>query len=116
MDWGDPSLYDLVISLEHIGIEQACDLVTSLVEQGDFEFLPERQAAMNDLALASRVRAALALNPFTSNLEVEVVASDGSVSVTGDLVEQVEEVEQVARAVPGVTGLRVDEPAPADRP
>ena len=116
MDWGDPSLYDLVISLEHIGIEQACDLVTSLVEQGDFEFLPERQAAMNDLALASRVRAALALNPFTSNLEVEVVASDRSVSVTGDLVEQVEEVEQVARAVPGVTGLRVDEPAPADRP
>lgn len=115
VDWGDPSLYDLVINLEHIGIEQACDLVASLVEQGDFEFSPERQAAMNDLALASRVRAALALNPFTSNLEVEAVARDGSVSVRGDLVEQVEEVERVARAVPGVTGLTVDEPAPADR-
>ena len=69
---------------------------------------------MNDLALASRVRAALALNPFTSNLEVEVAARDGSVSVRGDLVEQVEEVERVARAVPGVTEITVEEPASVD--
>jgi cytidylate kinase len=114
VDWGDSSLYDLVISLEHIAIEQACDLVTLLVERSDFEFTPERQAAMNDLALASRVRAELAKNPFTSNLEVEVEATNGSVSIRGDLVEQAEEVQQVARAVPGVTEITVEEPVSVD--
>jgi osmotically-inducible protein OsmY len=68
---------------------------------------------MNDLALASRVRAELALNPFTSNLEVEVTAKSGSVSVRGDLFEQLEEVQRVAGAVPGVTAVAVEDLAPA---
>ncbi|MBI4875147.1 MAG: cytidylate kinase-like family protein [Acidobacteria bacterium] len=110
VDWGDPSLYDLVVNLEHIGIEQACDMVASAVKHSDFELTPERQAAMNDLALASRVRAALASSPFTSNLEVEVEARDGAVRIRGDVAEEEEDVEQVVRAVPGVTGLTVAEP------
>lgn len=115
VDWGDPSLYHLVINLEDISIDQTCLVVISMLEQrGGFEFSPECQAAMNDLALASRVRAELALNPFTSNLEVEVVASGGSVSIRGELFEQLEEVQRVVCAVPGVMGLAIDEPAPAD--
>jgi hypothetical protein len=71
VDWGDPALYDLLINLEHIGIERACGFVVSIIELGGFEFSPERQAAMNDLALASRVRAALAQDPYTLNLALE---------------------------------------------
>jgi hypothetical protein len=111
VDWGNPALYDLVINLEAITIEQACLMVASLVEQGGFEWTPERQAVMNDLALASRVRAELAVNPFTSNLEVDVRACGGAVSVRGDLYEESEDVQRVALAVPGVTGLSVEVPA-----
>jgi hypothetical protein len=113
IDWGDPAHYHLVINLEEITIGQACLLVISLLEQGGFELTPERQTVVNDLALASRVRAELAVNPFTSNLEVVVKASGGSVSVRGDLFEQSEEVQRVALAVPGVTELTVEELAPA---
>jgi len=113
VDWGDPALYDLLINLERISIEQACRMVIATIGQPEFEFTAERQAEMNDLALASRVRADLALNPFTSNLEVDVEARGGAVRVTGSLFDQVEHVEQVAGAVAGVSKLTVEDLAPA---
>jgi cytidylate kinase len=113
VDWGDPALYDLVINLERISIEQACALVISLTEQPEFEFSPEYQAEMNDLVLASRVRAELALNPFTSNLEVDVKASGGEVLVRGSLYEEVEPVERVVGSICGVTRLTVEDLVPA---
>jgi len=113
VDWEDPSLYDLVINLEHIDIEQACRLVTGMTREAYFQFSPQHQAAMNDLALASRVRADLARDPFTSNLEVEVEAHGGSVTIRGSLDDQSEEVERVAKAAAGVTALVIQEPAVA---
>ncbi len=112
VDWGDPALYDLVVNLERISIEQACSVVISMIEQPEFEFSAERQAEMDDLALASRVRAALALDPFTSNLEVDVEAGRGVVLIRGSLFEQIEQVERVAGAIPGVTRLAVQDLAP----
>ena len=113
VDWGDPALYDLVINLERIGTEQACSLVTSMIGRPEFEFSPERQAEMNDLALASRARAELAMNPFTSNLEVDVEARGGAVVIRGSLFEQVEQVERVVAAISAVTRLTVEDLAPA---
>jgi hypothetical protein len=113
VDWGDPALYDLVINLEHIGMEQACSPIISMIEWPEFEFSPERQAEMDDLALASRVRAELALNPFTPNPEVDVGASGGAVSIRGSLFEQVEQVERVVNAISGGARLTVEDLAPA---
>lgn len=114
VDWEDPCLYDLVINLEHISIDEACRLVTGMTKEAAFEFSPESQRALNDVALASRVRAELALNPFTANLEVEVHATSGSIWIKGSLFEQREDVERVVQGVPGVTGITVEEPALAD--
>jgi osmotically-inducible protein OsmY len=65
---------------------------------------------MNDLALASRVRASLLVAPATTGIEVEVVARGGSVSIRGRLanVQLVKNVERVARQVPGVDALDLD--------
>lgn len=112
VDWGDPALYDLVINLERITIDQACSLVISMIDRPEFEFSRDRENSMKDLALAARVRAELALNPFTSNLEVDVEASGGVVSIRGSLFEQVEAVKRVAGAVPRVVGLTVEDLAP----
>jgi len=113
VDWGDPAIYDLVINLERISLEQACAAVISVIERPEFEFTPEREAEMNDLAFASRVRAELALNPFTSNLEIDVEAHGGDVLVRGSLFNEVQPVEQVARTIPGVTRLWVEDLAAA---
>jgi len=114
LDWGDPSLYDLVINLEHVEMEQACRIVVSMLEDGAFAFTPECQATMNDLATSSRVRAALALDPYTLNLEVEVECRGGRIWVRGDsLDDESAAIRRVAAGVPGVTDVMLEEAAPA---
>jgi cytidylate kinase len=111
VDWGDPSLYDLVINLEYMNIAQACNLISSITLERCFEFTPECQQVMDDMALAARVRATLAIDPATSDLEVEAVAVRGRVAIKGkvSVVDQVAEVRRVAAAVPGVKIVDLEE-------
>ncbi len=111
VDWGDPQLYDLVVNLEHIDIQGACHMVAHYIRgQKCFEFGPECQASMNNLALATRVKAKLALHPPTSDLEVEVVAEGTKVWIRGRLnrADQLEEVPRIVKAVPGVSDVNLD--------
>lgn len=111
VDWGDPSLYDIVLNLEHISIEEACNILVATVRERCFTLTPQCQARMNDLAIASRVRANLALNPPTSGLEVEVTATEGRVRIRGRLagLEQLEEVRRVATDARGVVEVNLQE-------
>jgi cytidylate kinase len=117
VDWGDASLYDLVLNLEHITIEDACSIIASVVNERCFEFTPECQQRMDDLALGSRVRANLAIDSATSDLEVEVVSHSGAVSVRGQVgtIAQIEEVRRVASGTPGVASLDLTYLAPPIR-
>jgi cytidylate kinase len=117
VDWGDPSLYDLVLNLEYVTIEEACRMISSLVIERRFEFTPECQQKMEDLALGSRVRADLAINPSTSDLELEVVAHQGAIAIKGKVptIGQIDEVKRVATTTPGVESLNIDELAPPIR-
>lgn len=117
VDWGDPALYDVVVNLEYIDIDQACEMISTVVQGRCFEFTPECQASMNNLALASRVKANLALDPATEDLEVKVVAADGRVRIKGKLssLEQTPEVRRVVERIPGVTEVNLDDLSPGIR-
>ena len=116
VDWEDPSLYDLVINLQHISVEQACRLVVGMIREGGFKFPAKQEALMNDFILASRVRAALAKDALTSNLEVEVESRAGEITIKGELCEQNEEVQRVAATVPGVLTVNLREPVRESEP
>lgn len=111
VDWGDPENYDITLNLEFMSIQEACKTVSTLARQRCFEFTPCCQAAMDDLALASRVRAALALDDATSHLEVQVTAKTGSLYLHGAAsnMRDVEEVKRIASSIPGVIVVNVDE-------
>ena len=112
VDWGDPALYDIVVNLEQMDVEDAGDTIAHLVRrQACFEYDANCQARMEDLAVASRVRADLALNSSTEHLEFEVTARNGAIAIRGRLSDTglVEEVERVASGVAGVTDIRLDE-------
>jgi cytidylate kinase len=83
VDWRDPSLYDLVINLDAIQIETACELVLCTLDQTDFKQSPDSQALIEDFLLASQVKAELATNQRTKGLELEVSAGQGSITITG---------------------------------
>jgi len=110
MDWGDPANYDIVLNLESMDMSSACETVSALARQRCFEFTPACQAAMDDLALASRVRAELAMDNATSHLEVEVEARKGDVRVVGPFTtSEANDVQRIAAAVAGVAALHLDE-------
>ncbi len=118
VNWEDPALYDMVLNLENISIEEACEVLAVVVRrQRCFQFTEECQASMDNLALASRIRANLAINPPTSHLEVEVTASQGSVRIKGKVtsLDELDEVKRVTLLVPGVIAVNLDELVPATR-
>jgi len=110
VDWGDPALYDIVLNLEHVEMDEACSVICALARERCFEITPKCKQKLENMVLASRVRASLAIHPSTSDLEVEVSASDGVVAIHGKLptVNRLKEVESVASAVPGVTSVQLD--------
>jgi cytidylate kinase len=117
VDWRDPSLYDLVVNVDAITMENACEMIVCALNQPGFQESPESQAILEDFLLASRVKAALASHERTKGLELEVKAARGIIEITGsfqtggifssgkhrirnDLVE-------VARQVEGIKEVRI---------
>jgi cytidylate kinase len=108
VNWEDPALYDLVVNLDSMDVPEACEIVaTAARQQKCFQFVGPCQEQMQDLAVGSRVRANLAINPATSHLEFEVTSRQGRVSVRGRISppQTLEEVKRVALAVSGVVEL-----------
>jgi cytidylate kinase len=108
VDWLDPTLYDLCINLRTMGLEDAEDLVIRTARSAPFQPTEESRAAMGDLVLASRVRAALAADDRTAGAEeMEVRASGGTIFLRGRLrpASLVDEVLEVVENVEGVAGV-----------
>ena len=57
-DWWDATLYDLVIHLKTITVDNAVDLLSNMVKLPEFQTTPESQDAINNLAEAARMEAA----------------------------------------------------------
>ena len=110
IDWGDPAYYDVVINLERVDLQEACETIASMAGQERFRENPESLAAMEDLALSSRVRASLVTNPGTALLELDVNARAGRVSLGGLAYSplQVKEIEDLVWKVPGVIDIHSD--------
>lgn len=112
VDWGDPALYDLVVNLDSMDVPEACEIVvTAARQQRCFSFPGECRVQVEDLAIASRVRANLAINAATSHLEFEVTSRQGKVTVQGSVTatEELEEIQRVASATPGVVEVDLGE-------
>lgn len=107
---GEPDQYDLVLNLERMDIREACCVIASTAKQRCFEETPESQAAMEDLALASRVRASLISDPRTSQVEVDISARAGGVTLKGMAYtpEQIKEIRDLVWKIPGVSQIQAE--------
>lgn len=108
VEWDDPNLYDVVLNLSRVSLDTACEIVARLTEQDGFKTTVESRRAMENLTLASRVRATLARDSRTRGFDLKVVAEDGSVTITGEshLLSLPETIRAVATQVEGVKEVR----------
>ena len=104
-DWLDPHLYDLVINLKIMTVEAAVEVAAAAIQRQEFAPTEASRKAMDDLVLASRVRAALAANEKTASAEVVVHADGGVVWLKGK-VRPASLVESVIRVAGDVEGVR----------
>ena len=103
----DPVAYDLTINLEHISIPDACAIIAQTVERG-FRTTPESQRAVDDLVIASQIRAKIGLDRNISDEKVEVEVQDGVVTINAN-VRSLGDADSVREAVwqtPGVKDVR----------
>lgn len=117
VDWSEPSLYDIVLNLDQLSVDEASDCVLRLARQPRFSMTGDRRTMLQDFLLATRVRLALAASPATRGLALEVTARGGRIEV-GRVAFEVSmpktlpehfraEVTSVVRAVEGVREVQV---------
>jgi cytidylate kinase len=105
LDWTLPENYDLVINTEADAWQFYIDLLVATARHARFQPTPESLQRVRDLSLGARVRAAIAKDPLTKNINVEVVAHGGQVALKGVVFSpaMMDAAAGVARHVPGVT-------------
>ncbi|MBI4765168.1 MAG: cytidylate kinase family protein [Deltaproteobacteria bacterium] len=118
VDWRDPSLYDLVINLDSISIESACEMIIGTLNQAEFKESPEAQTIIEDFLLASQVKTALVSHDRTKGLDLEVSAKKGTVIISGTIEtggifpsgrhRTKNELIEVARQVDGVKEVLIE--------
>lgn len=111
VDWLDPGLYDLTINLQTLTVSGAADLVSAAAQRPEYQPTPASRAAMANLLVASRVRAALAADPTTASADVEVHADGDVVHLRGKVrpASLVPPILEVAARVPGVRKVSRDD-------
>lgn len=109
-DWRDASRYDLVINLGHISLATAKRLIVDTAHAPDFQMTPASKQAFENFALATRVRATLALAEDLSQVRVEVKANDGDIFVSGTVPEWITAKQVITHieAIPGIKQVRSD--------
>ena len=102
-DTWNPLLYDMVLHIDNMGVDDAVAVILHALEQPCFKSTADSRRGLNDAALAARVEAAL-VKDFP-----KVMADAGSgevfVSVRGSLVDEKTIATKVKRLVEKVDGI-----------
>lgn len=82
VDWNDPALYDIVVHLDQMGLNNAVVGLKALAKLPDFALNSETEEAIKNLYLASKAHFELTKDPRTNIADVRVSADNGVVQVT----------------------------------
>jgi hypothetical protein len=107
LDWTRPENYDLVINTRDDAWAFYTDLLVAAARHPQYQPTPESRQKIRDLSLAAHVRAAIAKDPGTQNINVEVTAQAGRVALKGVVFSpaMMDAAAEVARRVPGVSAV-----------
>lgn len=108
VDWRDPSLYDLVINLDHITLTDACDILCHAANMEKFNPNPESQKLMDDLVLSSHLEAVIAnAGKISGGEDIEIEANGGAITIKGTVgsLADVDRIEMIVRTTPGVKDI-----------
>ena len=116
IDTYDPDLYDLVINLKNMSLDDCADMVCHAVQRPSFSTTRESMEYLFDMALAAKVYAMIIDKYFHSSVN----AHEGNVSIqinaqVGHMDKVKKELEDMVKTVPGVKNLSISLKTPGLR-
>jgi cytidylate kinase len=113
IDPSDPSLYHLVLHVGALAPAIATEIICSTAQGEEFQTTPASKQALDDLLLATRIKALL----VASDPHVEVSAHEGKIDVRvrGSRLHESNykrDIEKTARSIPGVREVKVELESP----
>jgi cytidylate kinase len=105
VDWDVSSLYNVVINLSHMNVDNASTAVCSLAQLPEFQATPAMTISLQDLLLASKSRLLLAMDKRTSHINLKVRVSDCCVHVTY-FSQQEKEIDMIKEVLSQLKGAK----------
>jgi cytidylate kinase len=105
IDTHDPTLYDIVIRIKKVSTDDAVDILCHALRLPRFQPTPESRQAVDDLAIAARVKVRL----IERYPRVQVAAKSGVVylDVEAATSRDAEEIQNTVAEVKGVTSVQI---------
>ncbi|MGD9055005.1 MAG: cytidylate kinase-like family protein [Desulfobacterales bacterium] len=106
IDTADPSLYDLVVHIKQLTVDDAVDLICDIVSKEHFKTTPDSQRKIEDLALSAAINKALidvgpdisvCVDNQTAFIETEaaICAEESFVKEIREVVETFEDISDI---------------------
>ncbi len=114
-DTWDSRLYDIVLHIDRLTVDDAVDILFDTVQKPKFRTTPESQKLVENLTLASKVKSDLA----TIAPKINVVAHDGKISInniafdTGS--KEQDRIKSIVMQIQGVKEVVFNVRIPADQ-
>ncbi len=105
VDWDVFTLYDLILNLSQVNVDNAASAICSLAQLPDFQATPASINALEDLYLAAKARLMLAGDTRTRRMNVKVRANNRVVYVTY-LSQELKEPELLTEILGGLAQAR----------
>ncbi len=109
VDTWDAALYDLVLHIKKMAVDDAVDIICHTADLEAFKTTVASQRNLDNLVLSAQVKAIL----VEAYPEADVTASDGLVRIAIKAMisfrhQAIMEIEELAKKVPGVKDVRID--------
>jgi len=107
VEWGDPSLFDMVLNTDRLSVDTCVQQIKALLSRAEFADTDASRALLQSMALHAHVRAALRAHDATREVDVSIEGSGSVIVLRGIVVNTAERdaAEKVAAGVSGVTGV-----------
>ena len=109
-DWRDITRYDLALNVAQVGIEGVTQVIVEAARLERYQPTAASRQDFENLALASRIQAALVMSHSFRNLGITVKAEKEEVLLSGVFAHAVpeEEIVSLVKSIPGVTKVVTD--------
>ncbi len=109
IDTSEPTLYDLVVHIKQITVDDAVEMICNCVSKEQFKTTPESQRMIDELALSAAIHKALIdVGPDITVCVDDHIAYVETEAALSDEVRLVGEIKQVAGAFEGISDVKIE--------